>query len=239
MISEIMKIVSKIILSLALLWQTSCAFIYKEDYYRPDYSGESGHRASIDCCGGSGPEAVLVVDALKGVQFSMIMYNGEAGNRDRMILGEKGRGTLGVLGIYAPEGVTVNFESDVVIFEDLQTEKRYKQKIEKVNIEHQKHWGNRCPNWVTYEHAEWREYMKSLHEKYEVVQDTPFQWTFRGKGKYGSFMWVHLKSGESFGNPHVFKVMLPSVSIDGIAFEPAPAEFTWSAGGRYLYPMNC
>jgi hypothetical protein len=234
-----MEIVSKIILSIALLWQTSCAFISMEDYYRPGYTGEFGHLAHIDCCGGSGPEAVLVIDAPKGVQLSVIMWNGEAGNRQRMILGKKGRGTIGVLGIYAPEGVTVNFESDVVIFEDLQNEKKYKHKIEKVSIEHQKRWGNLCPNWVTYEHTEWREYMKSLNQNYEVVEDTQFLWAFRGKEKHGSFMWVHLESGEHFGNPNVFRVLLPSISVDGTKFEPDPAEFTWSQGGRYLYPLNC
>ena len=85
-----MKIVSKLILAMALLWQTSCAFISMEDYYRPDYTGKYGRLARIDCCDGSGPEAVLVVDAPKGVQFTMIMWNGEVGNKHRMIKGKKG-----------------------------------------------------------------------------------------------------------------------------------------------------
>lgn len=238
-ITIFMKIVTKIVLAISLLWQTSCAFISMEDYYRPEDPGEFGHLASIDCCGGSGPEAVLVFDAPKGVQFTMIMWNGEAGNKQRMIKGKKGRGTFGMLGIYAPPGVTVNFESDIVILEALGKEKKHKHKIEKVSIEHQEQWGNRCPNWVTYEHAEWREYMKSLNQKYEVVEDTVFRWTLRGEGKHGSFMWVHLESGEHFGNPHAIRVLLPPVSVDGVKFKPASAAFTWSPGGRYLYPMNC
>jgi hypothetical protein len=210
-----------------------------EDYYRPNYTGESGRLARIDCCGGSGPETVLVVDAPKGVQFTMIMWNGEAGNKDRMIMSKKGRGTFGMLGIYAPKGVAVNFGSGVIILEDLRTKKKHKHKIEKVSIEHQVRWENLCPNWVTYEHTEWREYMKSLDQEYEVVEHTPFKWKLRGEGKHGSFMWVHLESGEQFGNPHEFRVLLPPVSVDGIKFKPASAEFKWSPGGRYLYPLNC
>ena len=234
-----MKIVSKLILAMALLGQTSCAFISMEDYYRPDYTGKYGRLARIDCCDGSGPEAVLVVDAPKGVQFTMIMWNGEVGNKHRMIKGKKGKGTFGMFGIYAPQGVTVKFESDVIILEDLQTERKHKHKIEKIRIEHQERWGNRCPNWVTYEHIEWRKYMKSLNQKYDVIEDTQFRWKVRGEGKHGSFMWVHLASSEYFGNPNVFRVLLPPVSVDGIKFKPASAEFTWSHGGRYIYPLNC
>ena len=127
-ITIFMKIVTKIVLAISLLWQTSCAFISMEDYYRPDDPGEFGHLASIDCCGGSGPEAVLVFDAPKGVQFTMIMWNGEAGNKHRMIKGKKGRGTFGMLGIYAPPGVTVNFESDIVILEALGKEKKHTER---------------------------------------------------------------------------------------------------------------
>jgi len=48
-------------------------------YFHPIYSSVEHHIARRDCCGGNGPEEVLVIEGPEGVQLTLAAWNGEKG----------------------------------------------------------------------------------------------------------------------------------------------------------------
>jgi hypothetical protein len=213
---------SKLILLATLVGLSSCAFIERGPYFHPSYSDRESRVVGRDCCGGVGPEEVLVIMGPDGVQLFLAMWNNGkeiAGS----INGITGKGVFGGFTIYVPKGSIVDFQSNIIVFKNQQTESEYELKVVKsVTRDH----SSRiiCPNWVGYN---------------TTSGLTPFEWTLHGKGKYGTHMWINLDTNEEFGNPEEFRVTLPSMRVNGVEFHPAPVDFSWSPGGRYLYPFNC
>jgi hypothetical protein len=212
----------------ALIGLSACAYIKMGPYFHPIYSGVEHHVARRDCCGGTGPEEVLVIGGPKGVQFTLAAWNGEKGIKG-LISGVAGKGIFGEIGIYVPTGSVVKFKSNIIVFKNPKAGNEYEFRIEKVEIEETRY-RTICPNWLVYvRHSRDENNMKL----------TPFGWTLQGKGKYGTHMYIDLDTGGMFGNPEEFSIILPPMLVDGVEFQPAEVEFSWSPGKRYLYPFNC
>lgn len=197
-------------------------------YFHPIYDGYTSRLAQRDCCGGAGPEEVLVIMGPEGTQFTLVMWNGEKG-LNGLIAAQEGKGVFGALGIYAPKESVVELQSDTLAFKDPRTKNEYTLKIENVKVADNRY-RTICPNWVVFARS------RSEEDRSEL---TPFKWTLQGKGAHGSHMWIDLDTGEGFGNPEEFSITLPSMLINGVEFQPAPVDFIWSPGGYYIYPLNC
>ena len=164
----------------------------------------------------------------EGTQFTLVMWDGEKG-LNGLISAQAGKGVFGALGIYVPEGSVVELLSDALEFKNPRTGNEYTLKIENVKVVDNRH-RTICPNWVVFARS------RSDEDRSELM---PFKWTLQGKGTNGSHMWIDLDTGEGFGNPEEFSVILPSILINGIEFHPAPVNFIWTPGGYYIYPFNC
>ncbi len=223
-----LKLISILFLLLALVGLSSCAYIEMGPYFHPIYSSVEHHVARRDCCGGSGPEEVFVIEGPEGVQLTLAAWNGEKGI-EGLISGVTGKGVFGEIGIYAPAGSIVEFQSNFIVFKNPQAENEYKFRIEKVELKENRY-RTICPNWLVYV----RYYRAENNSKL-----TPFGWTLQGQGKYGTHMYIDLDTDGQFGNPEKFSIMLPAMRVNGVEFQPAAVEFSWSLGERYLYPFNC
>jgi hypothetical protein len=213
---------------LAFAGLSACAYIEMGPYFHPIYSGVEHHVARRDCCGGTGPEEVLVIEGPEGIQLTLAAWNGEKGI-EGLISGVGGKGVFGEIGIYVPVGSVVEFQSNFIVFKNLLEENEYEFRIEKVELKENRH-RTICPNLLLYARYNRAENNSKL---------TPFGWTFQGKGKYGTHMYIDLDTDGSFGNPKDFSIMLPAMRVNGVEFQPAAIEFRWSPGERYLYPFNC
>lgn len=225
-----LKIISILFLLLTVLGLFSCAYIEKGQYFQPSYNGGENYVARRDCCGGVGPDEVLVIAGPDDVQLTLVLWNGETGLQG-MINGIAGKGVFGELGIYLPKGTVVDFESNTIVFKNIQEENEYSFDIEKVQISDNR-FRNICPNWLEYVR-----YYRDYDDNKTAL--TPFTWTFKGKGEYGTHIWIDLDASEKFGNPEEIRIILPAMRINGIDFKPSPIDFLWSPSKRYLYPLNC
>jgi hypothetical protein len=223
-----LKLISILFLLLALVGLSSCAYIEMGPYFHPIYNGVEHHVARRDCCGGTGPEEVLVIEGPKGVQLTLAVWNGEKGI-EGLISGVAGKSVFGEIGIYAPTGSVVEFQSNVIVFISPQAENEYEFRIEKVELKENRH-RTICPNWLVY-----RRYYRAKNNSKLIA----FEWTLQGKGKYGTHMYIDLDANGEFGNPEEFSIILPAMRVNGVEFQPAPVEFSWSPSERYLYPFNC
>jgi hypothetical protein len=223
-----LKITSILFFLLALTGLSSCAYIEKGPYFRPIYNGAEHHIARRDCCGGNGPEEVLVIEGPKGVQLTLAVWNGEKGI-EGLISGVAGKSVFGEIGIYAPKGSVVEFQSNVIVLKNPQKENEVEFRIEKVEFKENRH-STICPNWLIY-----RRYYRAKNNSKLMT----FEGSLQGKGKYGSHMYIDLDANETFGNPEKFSIILPVMLVNGIEFQPTPIEFSWSPSERYLYPFNC
>ena len=215
-------------LPLALVWLSACAYIEMGPYFHPVYSGVEHHVARRDCCGGAGPEEVLVIEGPQGVQLFLAAWNGEKGI-EGLMSGAAGKGVFGEIGIYVPTGSFVDFKSNIIVFKNPQAETEYEFRIEKVEIRETRH-RTICPNWHVY--------IRSSRDE-NNLKLAPFGWTLQGKGKYGTHMYIDLDTDGMFGNPEKFSIMLPPMRVNGVEFQPAEVKFLWSPSERYLYPFNC
>jgi hypothetical protein len=218
----------KLLLLISLLVPSSCAPVKIDGYFHPISNSDATRLARRDCCGAAGPEEVLVILGPEDVQLTIVMWHGEKGVNG-VISGQEGKGLFGELGIYAPIGSVVDFQSDILVFKNLETENEYVFKIEEVVLTDNRY-RTVCPNWVQFAR------LSSEEGRSEM---TPFKGTFQGKGKHGSHIWIELDADEEFGSPEEFRVIFPSMLVNGIDFHPAPVDFIWSAGGYYIYPLNC
>ena len=143
-----LKIISILFLLLTILGLSSCAYIEKGQYFQPSYTGGENYVARRDCCGGVGPDEVLVIVGPEGVQLTLVLWNGETGLQG-LINGIAGKGAFGEMGIYLPKGSVVDFESNAIVFKNIQAENEYSLDIEKVQISDNR-FRNICPNWLEY-----------------------------------------------------------------------------------------
>ena len=215
-------------LSLVLVWLSACAYIEMGPYFHPIYSGVEHHVARRDCCGGTGPEEVLVIEGPKGVQLFLAAWNGEKGI-EGLISGATGKGIFGEIGIYVPTGSVVDFKSNIIVFKNPQAENEYEFRIEKMEIEENRY-RTICPNWLVN--------VRSFRDENNLKLE-PFGWTLQGKGKYGTLLYIDLDTDGMFGNPEEFSIMLPPMRVNGVEFQPEEVKFLWSPSERYLYPFNC
>lgn len=223
-----LKFISILFFLLALLGLLSCAYIEKGPYFHPIYNGADHHIARRDCCGGNGPEEVLVIEGPKGVQLTLAVWNGVKGI-EGLISGVTGKSVFGEIGIYAPKGSVVKFQSNVIVFKSTQDENEYEFRIEKVEFK-ENQYSTICPNWLVY-----RRYYRAKNNSKLMT----FEWTLRGKRKNGTHMYIDIDVNEEFGNPEKFSIILPAMRVNGVDFQPAPVEFSWRPSKRYVYPFNC
>ena len=222
-----LRFISKLFLILTLVGLSSCAYIEKGPYFHPSYSGGENYVARRDCCGGVGPEEVLVIVGPEGIQLTLALWNGENG-LEGLINGVTGKGVFGEMGIYVPKGSIVDFKSNTIVFKNLQAENEYSFDVEKVQLSDNRY-RNICPNWL--------EYVRYYRDN--KTELTPFAWTFKGKGKYGTHIWIDLDTNGKFGNPENIRIVLPPMRINGVDFQPGPVDFSWNPSDRYIYPLNC
>ena len=116
-----LRFISKLFLILTLVGLSSCVYIEKGPYFHPSYSGGENYVARRDCCGGVGPEEVLVIVGPEGIQLTLALWNGENG-LEGLINGIAGKGVFGEMGIYVPKGSIVDFQSNAIVFKNLQVE---------------------------------------------------------------------------------------------------------------------
>ncbi len=222
-----LRFISKLFLILTLVGLSSCAYIEKGPYFHPSYSGGENYVARRDCCGGVGPEEVLVIVGPEGIQLTLALWNGENG-LEGLINGIAGKGVFGEMGIYVPKGSIVDFKSNTIVFKNLQAENEYSFDVEKVQLSDNRY-RNICPNWL--------EYVRYYRDN--KTELTPFAWTFKGKGKYGTHIWIDLDTNGKFGNPENIRIVLPPMRINGVDFQPGPVDLSWNPIDSYIYPLNC
>lgn len=211
-----------------LLGLSSCAYIEKGPYFHPSYGGGENYVARRDCCGGVGPEEVLVIVGPEGIQLTLALWNGENG-LEGLIDGIAGKGVFGEMGIYIPKGSIVDFKSNAIVFKNLQADNEYSFDVEKVQLSD--NWSrNICPNWLEYVR-----YYRDINN----TELTPFAWTYKGKGNYGTHIWIDLDTNGKFGNPEKFRIILPPLRINGVDFQPGSVDFSLNPSNRYIYPLNC
>ena len=225
-----LKFISILFLLLTLLGLSSCTYFEMGPYFHPSYSGGENYVARRDCCGGAGPDEVLVIVGPGGVQLTLVLWNGETGLQG-LINGIAGKGVFGEMGIYVPTGSVVDFQSNIIIFKNLQAKNEYSFNLEKVQISDNRY-RNICPNWLEYVR-----YYRDYNNNKTAL--TPFVGKFKGKGEYGTHIWIDLDTSEKFGNPEKIRIVLPTMRINGVDFQPDPIDFLWSPSKRYLYPLNC
>lgn len=193
-----------------LLSLISCTTVKQGAFLYPSYDEGDSKVLRRDCCGGAGPEEVLVLNAPNKVKYIVLMRPSE----------NKINGNIGV---FIPVNVKVEFSSDMVNFIALERDElRFQLKNAKetdLTILNPK-----CLNVMARGLKPDRTKNSLLHE-------------FTGKGEKGTFVWAELTfpwmpSGK-------FRILIPEIIVEGQHFKPGPVDLMLREPDAYIYPLNC